>query len=169
MNIAATLRASSGVTILARMIDVRFATNLQILLSLALAREDGAPRLASAQLADSLGANPALVRTLLVTLARHDLVKTAKGKTGGVELARPADTITLGDIYKASSHNKPLLAARSGIPRRCLVSSNITGYFERLAADAENAVVDSLDKKTLASSLAELRALDARAPDGLHG
>ncbi len=40
------------------MIDVRFPTALQIMLSLALAEQQSVPHLASSQLAESLGANP---------------------------------------------------------------------------------------------------------------
>ncbi|PPJ48993.1 Rrf2 family transcriptional regulator [Rhizobium sp. KAs_5_22] len=141
------------------MIDVRFATNLQILLSLALAKEEGRPRLTSAELANSLGANPALVRTMLVPLAKQGMVKSAKGKSGGVELARPADEITLGEIYKVSSLNKRLFSARRGIPQRCLVSSNISVFFDRLADETEDAVIHVLNQRTLGECFEELKAL----------
>src|SRR5258708_11046117 len=83
------------------MIDVRFPTALQIMLSLALADRNGVSHLSSAELAKSLGANPSLVRKLLVPLVRSNLLRSQMGKTGGVRLARPVAEITLRDIYCA--------------------------------------------------------------------
>ena len=103
---------------------VRFPTALQIMLSLALA--DRTSQLSSAELAKSLGANPSFVRKLLVPLVQSKLLRSQMGKTGGVRLARPAAEITLRDIYGAVVADTKIWAPRTGIPHRCLVSSNVT-------------------------------------------
>jgi Rrf2 family transcriptional repressor of oqxAB len=142
------------------MIDLRFATAMQLMLSLALAAEHGIPQLTSAELAAGLGVASSFVRKLITPLARDGLVVSAMGKHGGVGLSRPANRITLGDIYTAVMEDKRLWRAREDVPHRCLVSSNIVPFFDTIAQDAGSAVLKVLEKRTLASSLAQLRHID---------
>ena len=139
------------------MIDVKFATSLQIMLSLALAEDEGVPLLTSHQLASSLGAHAALVRTLMVPLVQNGLVRSLKGKAGGVTLAKAPSDITLAAIYRSSTGEKKLLAARVDIPKKCLVSSNIMSFFDDIADEAEAAILTALSGRTLAGSLEELK------------
>jgi Rrf2 family transcriptional repressor of oqxAB len=142
------------------MTDLRFATALQMVLCLAVAQERAA-RCTSDELAAGLGANPALVRKLLVPLVRDGVVASTVGKKGGVRLARAADKITLCDIYLAVVDNKKLLVPRNNVPNRCVVSGNIEVFFGLLAEDSEQAVLDVLADRTVADSLAELRRMQA--------
>ncbi|QHN03631.1 Rrf2 family transcriptional regulator [Granulicella sp. WH15] len=139
------------------MIDIQFPTALQIMLSLALAQQEAVPQLSSSQLAQSLGANPSFVRKLLVPLVQDKLVDSIMGKTGGVRLARTPDKITLRDIYRSVVKDKKIWAPRTGIPHRCLVSSNVQSYFEELIDDAEEAVQSTLGRRTLLQALTELQ------------
>src|SRR3979409_557933 len=102
------------------------------MLSLALAERNRVSQLSSAELAKSLGANPSFVRKLLVPLVQSKLLRSQMGKAGGVRLARPAAEITLRDIYRAVVADTKIRAPRTGIPHRCLVSSNVQGWFKRL-------------------------------------
>ena len=129
-------------------LDLRFPTALQAMLSLALAHESGIVRMTSAGLADGLGANPSLVRRLLGQLVERGLLRSVLGQSGGVSLARPAAKITLAEIYRAATEGKPLWVPRADIRHRCVVTSNIEPYFEGLAK--------------LADALGELRVLDQR-------
>ena len=138
------------------MIDVRFPTALQIMLSLALAEQQAVTNLSSSQLAESLGANPSFVRKLLVPLVQSKLLCSQMGKAGGVRLARPAAEITLRDIYSAVVADTKIWAPRTGIPHRCLVSSNVQGYFEELIDDAQEAILAILAQRTLLEALTEL-------------
>ena len=142
------------------MIDVRFPTALQLMLNLAFAHAEGVAQLSSTQLAGSLGTNPSLVRKLLSPLAKAGLVRASFGRDGGIRLCRPADTITLRDVYSAVLGEKSLWTPRA-VPHQCLVSSNVERYFVDLSARADAAVLRTLEHKTLADSLSELRALDA--------
>ena len=83
------------------MIDLRFPTALQMMLLLAVADQAKVPSMSSAQLANGVGIQASFVRKLLVPLVKGGLVLSARGKTGGVHLAHPADEITLQDIYRA--------------------------------------------------------------------
>ena len=142
------------------MIDVRFPTALQLMLNLALANAEGVAQLSSTQLAGALGTNPSLVRKLLSPLTSAGLVRSSFGRDGGIRLGRPAETITLREIYSAVIGEKSLWTPRA-VPHQCLVSSNVERYFVNLAARADDAVLQTLEHKTLAASLSELRTLDA--------
>jgi Rrf2 family transcriptional regulator, repressor of oqxAB len=141
------------------MIDLRFPTALQMVLSVALADRDGF-RCTSQVLADGLNANPSFVRQLLVPLRRDRIIDTSVGKGGGLRLARPAASITLRDIYASITGEKRFLAARPVVPPRCRVSANIGPLFEAVAADADRALLESLERRNVAETLTELLRLD---------
>ncbi|OIQ98509.1 putative HTH-type transcriptional regulator YwnA [mine drainage metagenome] len=144
------------------MIDVRFPTALQMMLSLALAQAEGVERLSSAQLAEGIDSNPTFVRRLLAPLIQAGLVRSAMGRDGGVSLSADAATITLGEIYKAVMGDKKLWTGRSDIPHRCLVSSNVERFFGNLADEVDESVLRLLGMRTLADALLELRTIDAK-------
>jgi Rrf2 family transcriptional repressor of oqxAB len=143
------------------MIDVRFPTALQMMLSLALAQAEGVERLSSAQLAEGVDSNPTFVRRLLVPLIQAGFVRSTMGRDGGVSLGVDAAEITLGEIYKATMGDKRLWTGRSDIPHRCLVSCNVERFFGDLAGKVDESVFRLLDKQTLANALSQLRILDA--------
>jgi Rrf2 family transcriptional regulator, repressor of oqxAB len=116
-------------------------------------------QLSSTELAGALGKNRSLIRKLLSPLADAGLVRSSFGRDGGVRLGRPADAITLREIYSAVLGEKSLAAPRS-VPHQCLVSSNVGRYFVDLAAKADDTVLRTLEHKTLADTLSELRVLD---------
>jgi Rrf2 family transcriptional repressor of oqxAB len=143
------------------MLDVRFSSALKAMLLLGHGEEQGSPVLNSTQLARSLNTNPSLVRTLMVPLVRDGLVASIKGRNGGVRLARPADQITLGEIYRSSIGDKPLWAPRAEGPKECLVTNHSAEYFLKLTTETEAAVLGALAGRTLSDSLNDLRTIDA--------
>ncbi len=143
------------------MIDVRFPTTLQMMLSLALAQAEGVERLSSTQLAEGVDSNPTFVRRLLAPLVQAGLVHSAMGRDGGVSLSVDPTAITLGGIYKATMGDKKLWTGRGDIPHRCLVSSNVERFFSKLADEVDESVLRLLGGRTLADALLELRTLDA--------
>lgn len=139
--------------------DLRFPTALQMVLSLAVARETGV-RCTSAELAIGIGANPVLVRKLITPLARDGIVISTSGKNGGVRLAKDPEQITLREIYLSSTEDKRLFVGRESVPKLCVVSRNITQYYEGLTAQLEQTLIEQLGKKTLAESLFEVRGME---------
>ncbi|WP_093154986.1 RrF2 family transcriptional regulator [Saccharopolyspora antimicrobica] len=146
------------------MLDIRFSRALTLMLYLAVAGERGTEALSSAQLADILDTNPSLVRKLLVPLVDAGLVVCAKGRAGGARLGRPAEEITLAEIYRCAIGDKPLWACSPSGARVCMVTANVSEYFAALTAEAERAVLASLGDRTLADSVRELRRLDENKP-----
>jgi len=142
------------------MLDVRFSSALKAMLLLGQAEEQGSPVLSSTQLARSLDTNPSLVRKLMVPLVQDSLVTSIKGRSGGVRLGRPAERITLEEIYRSAIGDKPLWAPRAEGPRECLVTNHSAEYFLKLTDETEAAVLHALAGRTLADSLDELRAID---------
>ncbi|GAA4616813.1 Rrf2 family transcriptional regulator [Saccharopolyspora hordei] len=139
------------------MLDVRFSRALKLMLSLALAEGGTVTAVSSTELARSLDANPSLVRKLLVPLTEAGLVVCAKGRAGGARLGRPAEEITLAEIYRCAVGDKPLWACSPESEKVCLVSAHASEYFAELTAEAERAVLASLGDRTLADSVRELR------------
>ena len=147
------------------MIDVRYPTALQIVLSLAVARERGM-RCTSAELAKGLGTNPVLVRKLLVPLVRDGIVISTTGKSGGVKLGRAPEDITLLDVYRSAVEEKRLFAIRTDGPALCVVSRNIGRFLDGLRGEAEHQFSTLLAGRTVAQGLAALRTLDAGQGQG---
>jgi len=143
------------------MIDVRFPTALQLMLSLALAQAEGIERLSSTQLAEGVDSNPTFVRRLLAPLIQAGLIRSTKGRDGGVSLSVDAAAITLGEIYKAIMGDRKLWTGRGDIPHRCLVSSNVERFFGSLADEVDESILGLLNARTLGDALSELRSLDA--------
>lgn len=93
------------------MLDYRFPTALQMVLSVAMAEQMG-ERSTSAILAYGLEANPSFIRKLMVPLSRDGIIVSTLGRNGSIHLGRPADKITLRDIYLSVIEDKKLWASR---------------------------------------------------------
>lgn len=114
------------------MLDYRFPTALQMVLSVAMAEQMG-ERSTSAILAYGLEANPSFIRKLMVPLTRDGIIVSTLGRNGSIHLGRPADKITLRDIYLSVIEDKKLWASRPEVPARCVVSANACWYFKSVA------------------------------------
>jgi Rrf2 family transcriptional regulator, repressor of oqxAB len=77
-----------------------FRVAVQILVMLA-AKDEAC---SSALLAEGLDAHAVFLRRVLAQLARANLVAAREGRDGGYRLARPADEITLADVFCAIHH-----------------------------------------------------------------
>jgi Rrf2 family transcriptional regulator, repressor of oqxAB len=66
----------------------------------------------------------------------------------------------LRDIYRVVVAGTKIWAPRTGIPHRCLVSSNVQGYFEELIDDAQESILSMLGQRTLLQALRELERRD---------
>ncbi|MEL5603987.1 RrF2 family transcriptional regulator [Serratia nevei] len=139
------------------MLDFRFPTALQMVLSVAVAEKQGM-RSTSATLAAALEANPSFIRKLMVPLTKDGIIVSTLGRNGSIHLGRPAEEITLRDIYLAVIDDKRIWASRPEVPARCLVSANACWYFKSVVNEAEQASLAVLARHTVADSLADKRA-----------
>ncbi|HBW1631242.1 TPA: Rrf2 family transcriptional regulator [Klebsiella quasipneumoniae] len=154
------------------MLDYRFPTALQMVLSVAMAEQMG-ERSTSAILAYGLEANPSFIRKLMVPLTRDGIIVSTLGRNGSIHLGRngsihlgrPADKITLRDIYLSVIEDKKLWASRPEVPARCVVSANACWYFKSVADEAEQASLNVLARHTVASALEALKNADTSGCD----
>ncbi|EPK2745263.1 RrF2 family transcriptional regulator [Klebsiella pneumoniae] len=142
------------------MLDYRFPTALQMVLSVAMAEQMG-ERSTSAILAYGLEANPSFIRKLMVPLTRDGIIVSTLGRNGSIHLGRPADKITLRDIYLSVIEDKKLWAS----PARCVVSANACWYFKSVADEAEQASLNVLARHTVASALEAVKNADTSGCD----
>jgi Rrf2 family transcriptional repressor of oqxAB len=142
------------------MLDFRFSTALQIMLSLALADEHGIANVTSSHLADGLGVSSSFVRSAIVPMVREGLIASSMGKFGGLRLGRPASAITLREIYNAGTREKRLWDVRSDVPSRCIVSANIESFFDGLSGGADELIGAWLSQQSLADALGSIRRID---------
>ncbi|MBZ9792264.1 Rrf2 family transcriptional regulator [Rhizobium sp. 3T7] len=147
------------------MIDTRFSTALQIVISVAV-NDEANLRTTSQSLAQGLDTSASFVRKLLLPLNEGGILATAQGGKGGIRLARPRDQILLSQIYAAVTGDKKIWATRHDIPHEGLVGENIGDLSEFLCDRAEQAVVDMLGSVTIEDSVAELRRLEAQKSAG---
>lgn len=145
------------------MLDYRFPTALQMVLSVAMAEQMG-ERSTSAILAYGLEANPSFIRKLMVPLTRDGIIVSTLGRNGSIHLGRPADKITLRDIYLSVIEDKKLWASRPDVPARW-VSANACWYFKSVADEAEQASLNVLARHTVASALEAVKNADTSGCD----
>ncbi|HAU5715941.1 Rrf2 family transcriptional regulator [Serratia marcescens] len=145
------------------MLDFRFPTALQMVLSVAVAEKQGMRSTSATTLAAALEANPSFIRKLMVPLTKDGIIVSTLGRNGSIHLGRPAEEITLRDIYLAVIDDKRIWASRPEVPARCLVSANACWYFKSVVNEAEQASLAVLARHTVADSLAELERGDKRA------
>ncbi len=128
--------------------DTRFATAIHLLVLVSSPHGRG---LSAERLAQSVGTHPVRVRQILAALARAGLSKTIRGRTGGTFLARPAESISLGDVYAAMYDDPELLPVHPEPDPRCPVGGVIALALLAPFALAEATMVDSLRQTSVAN------------------
>ena len=116
-------------------------------------------RATSTFLAKSVNANPVVIRRLMGQLKEAGLIAVEMG-LGGVTLARPADEITLLDIYRAvESTEEHLFHFHEDPNPACPVGRNIHAVLDDELDAAQRALEDRLAQTTLADLLERTDAL----------
>ncbi|MEL6452342.1 MAG: Rrf2 family transcriptional regulator [Pseudomonadota bacterium] len=116
-----------------------------------MAADPGQPR-TSAEIAGHSQTHPAFVRRVLGLLKDGGLLRSDKGHAGGWSLARPAEEITLADVYVALGE-RFLRAEPEGEdnPVTCLVERALRGTVEVALDRAEATLIEELRRTTIAS------------------
>jgi DNA-binding IscR family transcriptional regulator len=126
----------------------RFATSLHILALLTLKKEE---RVCSDYIASSININPVTVRKELSNLHHYGFISTKEGKNGGTTLAKPADDISLADVY-LSVRSKNILGTTFKDPNpQCPVGRQINRELEKLYLAAEDALLENLRTVSLSA------------------
>ena len=101
-------------------------------------------------MAQDLKAHAVFVRRVLAHLVRANIVQAREGRDGGYRLARPADHITLAEVYQAvtvADQQEEDTACSSGVNVR------VQAVLDEVGAEAEQRLLELLGRYTLASVL----------------
>ncbi|SBW04848.1 Transcriptional regulator [uncultured delta proteobacterium] len=137
--------------------DTRLAVSAHILALLSFAPPGKV--YTSAVAARSVNTNPVVVRRLMGKLKQSGLITVFRGK-GGAALSRPAETITLLDVFNAivpPGKRCPFELHQNPSPR-CFIGKNIHDALEMPLAKARSALQESLATTTIADIAAFIRA-----------
>jgi len=140
-------------------LNSRFAVATHILTLLY--EGDGEP-LTSEYIAGSVNTNAAVIRRLLSQLAKAGLTTAQLGAGGGALRARPAQEITLRDVYRAVDEGS-LFALHPQVPNPdCPVGRHIQASLEGIMDDAERALESELAKRTISDLVEDVRKRERR-------
>jgi Rrf2 family protein len=100
--------------------------------------------LSSDYIAGSININPALARKEISNLRNNGLIESKEGKSGGYSLGKPANQISLADVYLLV-RTQPLLGAAKNIPNPdCPIGKQINKNIDDLYADVDKTILKKL-------------------------
>jgi Rrf2 family protein len=103
----------------------------------------------SDQMAGSVNTNPVVIRRILCSLSRAELVISQTGAAGGSRLARKAGQINLLDVYRAVEEGGVFALHRQEPSRGCLVGGAIETVLKDVLGEVNLAVEQVLAKTTI--------------------
>ena len=115
-----------------------------------------AEALSSEFIASSVGVNPVVIRQVSGLLRRGGLLQTQRGVIGA-RLTRPAEQISLLDVYRAVDAPQTVLKLHQHPNPACPVGANIQCVLDDVFAQAQAALEGRLSRVTLADVGAALR------------
>ena len=120
-----------------------------------LAHEEGRA-LTSDYIAGSVNTNPVVIRRVLGLLAKAGLVSTAEGAGGGTTLAKPAEKITLADIFAAVEQGDFFVLPRNEPNPLCPVGRSVQTVLGDHLSRFQDALERDMRRVTIADMLAEV-------------
>jgi len=120
-------------------------------------------RVTSEIIANAAGCNPVIVRNVFSKLRVAGLLDTSPGR-GKAELSRPADEITLADVYIATETDDvdEIFKMYSG-NTECPMGRCMHELLNPFLTEAKDAMLDSLKRTTIADLVAKVPGLTCDA------
>lgn len=134
----------------------RFAVAVHVLSLLAHYGKNGP--VCSATIAKSVETNPVVIRRLMSQLESHHLVCSTSGRAGGFLLARPADEISLADIYHAVEDEQVFRIHKHGERPECEFAQAIMLTLMPKLEFASKAMTQSLAHTKLGDIIVNMQA-----------
>ena len=103
----------------------------------------------STAIATSVDTNPVVIRRLMAELEKAKLVRATAGRSGGFELERNAEGITLADIYQAVEDETVFRMHKTDPNSKCPVACQMGKILGAPLRAAESALSTSLAMTTL--------------------
>lgn len=136
------------------MVATRFSVALHILLFIAC---DTGGDSTSARMAVSIGTNPVVVRRIGGLLAKAGLIVVQRGP-GGASLARPANTISLRDVWRAiHSEKEPMIRVHPRSTAADQLARQVPDILRARLDAAEVAMLADLDRSSIADLARRMR------------
>jgi Rrf2 family protein len=130
--------------------NTRFVTGVHILVILS--QNDVLKT--SSELAEELHTNPVVIRRILSSLQRAQLIISHKGPSGGSKLVRPAKSISLADVHRALDSGKgPNMPKSSGA-----VASKVHAAISKAYRDCHRAFESELEQVSIAQLMKRAKA-----------
>jgi Rrf2 family protein len=139
----------------------RFAVAVHALATLALHK--GQP-VRSESIAKSASTNPAVIRRLLSMLNAAGISQAQLGQGGGALLARPPESISLLDVYKAVESEQLFAMHRTEPLETCTVGRHIQAVLQGTVDRAQQAMEDELAGVSVADVARDIQKLARRKP-----
>jgi Rrf2 family protein len=139
-------------------LNTQFAVAVHVLTLLAY---DPDAAQSSEEIAGSVGASPVHVRRVLGPLRRAGLIASRTGPGGGSRLASAPEQVTLGDVWRATHGQEPVVAVHTTGSPTCPVARGVQASLCDARRRATAALVAELDRTTLAEVLGGVDAGDA--------
>ena len=115
-------------------------------------------------MAGASASTSAHVRRLLGNLRRAGIVSSRSGPNGGWRLERPAQELTLAELWRAIYEDAPLLAMHNDTNPACRVGSQIQGTLGRVRLRLVDSVERELAHITVADVLDDALGAQQIAP-----
>jgi Rrf2 family protein len=109
--------------------------------------EDG---YSSAYIASSVNTHSVFLRRVLAKLVKNGLLETKEGGGGGYRLLKPANQLTLSEVYKSLEGNSFISVSPAEPNEGCPVGSGIRPAFQEVIDDVDNLVLQKLENITIA-------------------
>jgi Rrf2 family protein len=110
------------------------------------------------QVSSELNIPPSTMGLIIRSLNRAGLVETREGAKGGIRLARAPETINMFDVFKAIEQERPIFQLHLHPHVTGSKPTNAQQAIATLLHDAEKALLERLQRTTLADLLRELTA-----------
>lgn len=136
----------------------RFTIAIHMLVIVALEGKEN--KITSDFLASSVGVNPVIIRKTLSQLKKAELVTVARG-TGGAEIIKNLENISLLDIYQAVEclgKTGQLFSFHDNPNPNCPIGANIHGVLDQKLDKIQMAMEQELGQTSLAQLVADAEA-----------
>ncbi len=139
-------------------IPSRFTIAIHMLACIETFKDDH--KVTSGFLAGSVNVNPVVIRRLLSMLKAAGIIDVARG-TGGAEIKKPLDEITMLDIYNAVEcvEKGELFHFHENPNQQCPVGRNIHTVLDDKLARVQRAMEDEMKRITMADLITETKKL----------
>jgi Rrf2 family transcriptional repressor of oqxAB len=109
----------------------------------------------SVMLARDLKAHAVFLRRVMAQLVQARIVVAREGRDGGYRLARPAESITLAEVYRAVKAAEP----PDETPAHQCGNAPVEQALDEVAAEVEQCLLQFLNRRTIASVMTRTEIL----------